>query len=188
MQITQLRIPEIKVITPDYFTDGRGYFAETYSKRTLAEHGINVEFVQDNHSLTLKKGTIRGVHFQRSPKAQGKLVRCVRGRILDVAVDLRQGSSTFKQWVSMELTAENHKQLWIPAGFGHGLLTLEDNCEVQYKVDEFYAPECDGGIAWNDPELAIDWGGIISPILSAKDASLPLLAQSGVIFTMEGTK
>lgn len=184
MTVDSLALPEVKVITPKYFMDDRGYFAETYSKRTLAKYGIGADFVQDNHSLTLKKGTIRGIHFQRDPKAQGKLVRCVRGRILDVAVDLRRDSPTFKQWAAVELSVDNRRQLWIPAGFGHAFLTLEDNCEVQYKVDEFYAPEYDGGIAWNDPELGIGWG-VDAPILSEKDARAPLLADSGVNFTME---
>ena len=187
MEITSLRIPNVKLLVPAYFTDSRGWFAETYSKRTLAAQGITAEFVQDNHSLTLHKGTIRGIHFQRNPKAQGKLMRCVRGRILDVAVDLRQDSPTYRQWVSEELSAENHRQLWIPQGFGHGFLTLEDHCEVQYKTDEFYAPECDGGIAWNDPEIAVDWGGVADPILSDKDRALPLLARSGVYFSREET-
>lgn len=182
MEVLPLQIPEVKVMIPRYFVDFRGYFCESYSKRALEKYGITADFVQDNHSLTLKKGTIRGIHYQRAPMAQGKLVRCLRGRILDVAVDLRQGSPTYKQWVSTELSAENHRQLWIPAGFGHGLLTLEDNCEVLYKVDAFYAPECDGGIAWNDPELAIDWGGITDPILSDKDAAAPGLAESDIPF------
>lgn len=181
MQVDTLALPEIKLIVPDYFEDSRGYFCETYSKRTLARYGITAEFVQDNHSLTLKKGTIRGIHFQNNPNPQGKLVRCVRGRIRDYAVDLRRNSPTFRQWVSVELTADNHRQVWIPAGFGHALITLEDGCEVQYKVDAFYDPACDRGIAWNDPEIGIDWG-TDAPILSKKDASSPPLAGSDVNF------
>lgn len=184
MQVTETALPEVKILEPTYFEDSRGYFCETYSKRALAEYGIHCEFVQDNHSLTLKKGTIRGIHFQKNPHPQSKLVRCIRGRILDVAVDLRRDSPTYKQWVQVELSAKNHKQLWIPAGFGHGLITLEDNCEVQYKVDEFYFPECDRGIAWNDPEIGVAWG-TSSPILSEKDANSPPLCKSDVDFTME---
>lgn len=184
MQVTETALPEVKILEPTYFEDSRGYFCETYSKRALAEYGIHCEFVQDNHSLTLKKGTIRGIHFQKNPHPQSKLVRCIRGRILDVAVDLRRDSPTYKQWVQVELSAKNHKQLWIPAGFGHGLITLEDNCEVQYKVDEFYFPECDRGIAWNDPAIGVAWG-TSSPILSEKDANSPPLCKSDVDFTME---
>lgn len=185
MRVTELSIAGVKVIEPDYFEDFRGYFCETYSKRTLAKYGITADFVQDNHSLTRKKGTIRGIHFQNNPRAQGKLVRCVRGRISDFAVDLRRDSPTFRRWVGVELTAENRRQLWIPPGFGHGFITLEDDCEVQYKVDEFYAPECDRGIAWNDPEIGISWG-TEAPIISQKDANAPPLAQSDVNFSMEG--
>ena len=181
MKVTPLALPEIKVIEPTYFEDARGYFCETYSKRTLAEYGINTEFVQDNHSLTVQKGTIRGIHFQKPPCSQGKLLRCTRGSIFDVAVDLRKNSPTFKQWVSVELTSDNHKQVWIPAGFGHGFLTLEDNCEVQYKADAFYAPECDRSIAWDDAEIGIDWG-VDEPILSQKDKNAPRLADSDVDF------
>lgn len=181
MTVSPLALPEVKLIEPDYFQDHRGYFCESYSKRTLASYGIDAEFVQDNHSLTLKKGTIRGIHFQKQPHPQSKLVRCTRGRIMDVAVDLRRGSPTFKQWVSAELSAENHRQLWIPAGFGHGFVTLEDRCEVQYKTDAFYDPACDGGIAWNDPEIGVGWG-ITSPFLSEKDAAAPKLADSDICF------
>ena len=184
MRVIETALPEVKVIEPTYFIDNRGYFSETYSRRTLVEYGIAAEFVQDNHSLSLRKGTIRGIHFQNNPKAQGKLVRCIRGQILDFAVDLRRGSPTFKQWISVELSAENRKQVWIPRGFGHGLITLEDNCEVQYKVDEFYCPEYDRGIAWNDPEIGIDWG-TDAPVLSEKDAGSPVLSKSDVNFTME---
>ena len=184
MKVTQTALPEIKILEPEYFEDFRGYFCETYSNRTLGEYGICCEFVQDNHSLTLQKGTIRGIHFQNNPHAQSKLVRCIRGRILDFAVDLRKGSPTYKKWVSVELSAGNRKQIWIPAGFGHGLITLEDNCEVQYKVDEFYNPECDRGIIWNDPEIGIDWG-TASPVVSEKDTNSPLLCESDANFIWE---
>lgn len=183
LKITALEPAGVKIIEPTYFEDFRGYFCETYSARTMKEYGIDTVFVQDNHSLSLKKGMIRGIHFQNNPKAQLKLVRCIRGRIMDYAVDLRADSPTFKKWVCVELSAENRKQAWIPAGFGHAFITLEDNCEVQYKVDEYYYPEYDRGIAWNDPEIAIDWG-TDSPIISEKDKNAPTLAQSDVNFSI----
>ena len=134
MKITELALSGVKIIEPTYFEDYRGYYCETYSKRTLTEYGINDEFVQDNHSMTLKKGTLRGIHFQNNPVPQIKLVRCTKGAIKDVVVDLRHNSSTFKQWLAVELSAENRRQIWIPSGYGHAFLTLQDNCEVQYKV------------------------------------------------------
>lgn len=139
LKITELSLDGIKIIEPTYFEDFRGYYCETYSSRTMSEYGLNYVFVQDSHSFSLKKGTIRGIHFQKNPKAQTKLVRCTRGRVMDFAVDLRQNSPTFKQWVSVELSADNRKQILIPKGFGHAFITLEDNCEVQYKVDELYS-------------------------------------------------
>ncbi|NCE65118.1 dTDP-4-dehydrorhamnose 3,5-epimerase [Pseudoflavonifractor sp. 524-17] len=184
MKITELELPGVRILEPQYFEDFRGYYCETYSKRTMAQHGIETIFVQDNHSLSLKKGIIRGIHFQNNPKPQIKLVRCTRGRVMDFAVDLRKDSPTFKKWVSVELTEENHKQIWIPSGFGHAFITLQDNCEVQYKVDELYYPEYDRAIAWNDPEISIDWG-TMDPIISQKDTKAPTLALSDVNFTME---
>ncbi len=184
LKITELELPEVKIIEPTYFEDYRGYYCETYSKRTMSEYGLNPEFVQDNHSLSLKKGIIRGIHFQNNPKPQLKLVRCTRGRVMDYAVDLRKDSPTFKKWVAVELSAENRKQIWIPSGFGHAFITLEDNCEVQYKVDELYYPELDRAIAYNDPEIGIDWG-TDSPVISVKDTKAPTLAESDVNFTMK---
>ena len=140
----------------------------------MEEAGLYYEFVQDNHSMSSVKGTLRGIHFQKGDKAQAKLVRCVRGAVLDVAVDLRHESPTYKQWVAVELSAENKKQLLIPRGFGHGFVTLTDEVEFLYKADNYYAPEADGGLRWNDPELNIDWG-VNSPILSDKDAKAPFL-------------
>lgn len=183
IKITELDIPGVKVFEPAYFEDFRGYFCETYSLRTMTEAGIDIVFVQDNHSLSKQKGIIRGIHFQNNPKPQTKLVRCTRGSVMDYAVDLRADSPTFKKWVCVELSAENRKQVLIPAGFGHAFITLEDNCEVQYKADEFYYPEYDRGIAWNDPEIAIDWG-TVSPILSEKDMKSPILSQSDVNFSI----
>ena len=140
----------------------------------MEEAGLFYNFVQDNHSLSTVKGTLRGIHFQKGDKAQAKLVRCVRGAVLDVAVDLRHDSPTYKQWVAVELSAENKKQLMIPRGFGHGFVTLTDEVEFLYKADNYYAPEADGGIRWNDPEIGVDWG-IEKPILSVKDEKNPFL-------------
>ena len=184
MYIEELELPEVKILLPKYFEDFRGYYCETYSSRTMEQCGIKTVFVQDNHSYSIKKGIIRGIHFQNNPKPQLKLVRCTRGRIMDYAVDLRKDSPTFKKWVAVELSAENRKQIWIPSGFGHAFITLEDNCEVQYKVDEWYYPEYDRAIAWNDPDIAIDWG-IDNPIISEKDTKAPTLRESDVNFTME---
>ena len=147
----------------------------------MEEAGLYYDFVQDNHSMSSVKGTLRGIHFQKGDKAQAKLVRCVRGAVLDVAVDLRHKSSTYKQWVAVELSAENKKQLLIPRGFGHGFVTLTDEVEFLYKADNYYAPEADGGIRWNDPEIGVDWG-VENPILSAKDEKNPLLKDVGIIF------
>lgn len=147
----------------------------------MEEAGLFYNFVQDNHSLSTVKGTLRGIHFQKGNKAQAKLVRCVRGAVLDVAVDLRHDSPTYKQWVSVELSAENKKQLMIPRGFGHGFVTLTDEVEFLYKADNYYAPEADGGIRWNDPEIGVEWG-INNPILSAKDEKNPFLSELGEVF------
>lgn len=137
----------------------------------MEEAGLFYNFVQDNHSLSTVKGTLRGIHFQKGDKAQAKLVRCVRGAVLDVAVDLRHESPTYKQWIAVELSAENKKQLMIPRGFGHGFVTLTDEVEFLYKADNYYAPEADGGIRWNDPEIGVEWG-IDNPILSVKDEKI----------------
>lgn len=158
------------------FSDDRGWFSETYSAPRLAELGIDTPFVQDNQSFSVSEGTVRGIHFQRPPYAQAKLVRCIRGKILDFAIDLRGGSPSFGKYVSAELSAENGDQLFIPVGFGHAFITLEDNCEIAYKISAVYSPECDGGIIWNDEIVAVDWpvppGGAI---LSEKDRKLPHL-------------
>lgn len=177
MQIVKTEIEEVLIIIPKVFGDHRGWFMETYSYKKLAEYGFDLKFVQDNHSLSATKGTLRGLHFQINPKAQTKLVGCTRGKILDVAVDLREGSPTYKRWVAVELSADNKKQLLIPKGFAHGFLTLTDNVEVQYKVDEYYSPEHDRSIRYDDPELGIKWG-IENPVLSDKDLKAPLLKDS----------
>ncbi len=181
MEIKELSIPGVFLIIPDVFKDYRGYYMESYSKRTMSKYGIDTEFVQDNHLLSLKKYTIRGIHFQNAPKAQAKLLRCTKGRILDIAVDLRKNSPTYKKYVSVELDNEKKQQIFIPKGFGHVCMSLVDDTEVQYKVDELYYPEYDRAIAWNDPEIAIDWGGI-EPIVSEKDKNAPFLRDSDVNF------
>ena len=174
MEITKTKLEGVVIIEPAVFGDKRGFFMESWSKRAFAEAGLDYDFVQDNHSASTVKGTLRGIHFQRGDKAQAKLVRCTKGAVLDVAVDLRPASLTYKQWVSVELSEDNKRQLLIPRGFGHGVLTLTDEVEFMYKADNFYAPEADGGIRWNDPELAVDWG-IAEPILSDKDSKSPWL-------------
>ena len=162
------------IIEPRVFGDNRGFFMETWSKREFEAHGLFYDFVQDNHSASSVRGTLRGIHFQRGDKAQAKLVRCVRGAVLDVAVDLRPSSPTYKQWQAVELSEENKRQVLIPRGFGHGFVTLTDHVEFLYRADNPYAPEADAGILWNDPELGIDWG-VENPILSEKDKHNPLL-------------
>jgi dTDP-4-dehydrorhamnose 3,5-epimerase len=182
MERTETSLPGVLILKPQVFGDHRGWFSEVYSKRALAAIGIEVDFVQDNQSFSARKGTLRGLHFQNNPKAQTKLVRCTRGRILDVAVDIRRGSPDFGRWVAVELSADNKKQLLVPKGFAHGFLTLTDDTEVQYKVDEYYAPECDRSIRYNDPAIGIDWGSEVEPVLSDKDLNAPLLAASDCNF------
>lgn len=184
MNIIRTKVEDVLIIEPKVFGDQRGWFTETYSKAKFKELGIDIEFVQDNHSMSAQKGTLRGLHFQTNPKAQLKLVRCTKGRILDVAVDLRKGSATYKKWVGVELSEENKNQLLIPKGFAHGFLTLTDDVEVQYKVDEYYAPECDRSIRFDDPEIGVNWG-IEDPILSEKDLNAPLFKDSDVDFSLK---
>jgi dTDP-4-dehydrorhamnose 3,5-epimerase len=176
------------LFTPRRFGDARGWLMETFSARAFADNGIDAPFVQDNHSRSVPAHTLRGIHFQSPPRAQDKLVRCLRGRILDIAVDLRAGSPTYGKWVGAELSADNAAQLFIAKGFGHAFLTLEPDCEVAYKMTDFYAPECDGGVAWDDPELAIDWGlpAGAAPVLSDKDRALPPLAAWSSPFAYDG--
>jgi len=184
MNITKTEIEDVLIIEPKAFGDHRGWFTETYSKVKFQGLGIDIDFVQDNHSMSAQEGTLRGLHFQTNPKAQTKLVRCTKGRILDIAVDLRKGSSTYKQWVGVELSEENKKQLLIPKGFAHGFLTLTDDVEVQYKVDEYYAPECDRSIRFDDPDIGVDWGNS-DPILSEKDLKAPFLKDSDADFRLK---
>lgn len=182
MNFTKTNLPGVFVVEPTVYGDHRGWFMETYSTKYFKEAGIDIKFEQDNQSFSASKGTVRGLHFQLNPKSQTKLVRCTRGSLFDVAVDIRQGSPTFGQWFGIELSAENKKQLFIPKGFAHGFMALTDNVEIQYKCDEFYAPECDGGIRWNDPEIGIVWPMDIQPILSAKDEAAPLLKDAKTNF------
>lgn len=176
MQIEKTPIPDLLVITPARFGDARGFFSESYNKTRMAQNGIATEFVQDNHSLSEQAGTVRGLHFQSPPHAQAKLVRCGRGRLFDVAVDIRAGSPTYGKWFGIELTFENGKQLLIPEGFLHGFVTREANTEIIYKCSDYYSPECDGAVRYDDPEIAIDWGlGGQAPLLSEKDAAAQTL-------------
>ena len=178
MQAQSLAIKDVVLLTPKLIHDNRGLFCETYNLRALDERGIDAAFVQDNHSISRDKGTIRGLHFQANPHAQGKLVRVVRGAIFDVAVDIRLGSPTYGQHVSAMLSADNWSQLWIPAGFAHGFCTLEDATEVVYKVTDYYAPAADRGIHWADPALQIDWPvGTGEARLSDKDQKHPKLSE-----------
>lgn len=179
MKITKTKLDGVVIIEPDVFGDNRGFFMESWNKKKMAEAGLDYDFVQDNHSKSTVKGTLRGVHFQKGDKAQAKLVRCVKGAVLDVAVDLRRNSPTFKQWVGVELSEENKKQLLIPRGFGHGFVTLTDDVEFLYKADNYYAPEADAGIRWNDPEIGVEWG-IENPILSEKDKKNPFLKNAEI--------
>jgi dTDP-4-dehydrorhamnose 3,5-epimerase len=175
MQVERLRLPEVILLTPRRFTDDRGWFAETYNQRVVDEAlGSTVRFVQDNHSRSAK-GVLRGLHYQLPPHAQGKLVRVLRGAVLDVAVDVRRSSPTFGQWVSAELTEANQAQLWIPAGFAHGFLSLADGTEVLYKTTDFWAPAAERSIRWDDPALALPWPSDVVPRLASKDAAAPCL-------------
>jgi len=168
MQIEPSGLPDVLILTPRRFGDARGWFTETWSRQALARAGLTTpDFVQDNHSFSAPRHTLRGLHYQRPPRAQDKLVRCSRGAVLDVAVDVRKGSPRYGAWVAVELSADNGRQLYVPRGFLHGFLTLTEDCEVQYKCTDYYAPECDGAVRWDS--LGIDWGDVV-PVLSQKDA------------------
>lgn len=180
-------IPELKMIEPRVFKDGRGWFYESYSVRNLESSGVRDVFVQDNHSYSATKGVIRGLHYQSPPMDQSKLVRCTAGSVLDVAVDIRRGSPTYAKWFGVVLSGENRRQLYIPRGFAHGFLTLEDDCEVQYKVDNFYSVEHDRGIRYDDPDIGIEWG-IDSPLLSDKDSKAPYLKEREPDFVWKGKR
>ena len=179
MKLTELKLNGVYIIEPEVFGDERGWFMETYSKIKTPQ--IDCEFIQDNHSYSKEKGILRGIHFQNGEYAQAKLVRCIRGAVLDVAVDLRKDSDTYKQWISVELSADNKKQLFIPRGFGHGFVTLTNDVEFVYKTDNYYCAESDRSIRFDDPEIGVEWG-IQNPILSEKDKKAPYLKDSDCTF------
>ena len=183
MELRETEIPDVKILKPKKFGDHRGFFSETYNKKILSELGIDMDFVQDNHSLSVEKGVIRGLHYQTPPFAQDKLVRVVHGAILDVAVDMRKSSPTFGKHITAVISADNWEQILVPAGFAHGFCTLEENTEVIYKVTNYYAPDHDTGIRWNDPELGIDWPiSENEAILSDKDKIQPFFSEATYYF------
>lgn len=183
MQVTSTGLPSVYVLTPRRFGDERGWFVETWNAQRMADAGLGLAFVQDNHSMSAQVGTLRGLHYQAPPRAQDKLVRCTAGAILDVAVDARLGSPNYGRWVAVELTPENGQQLLVPKGFLHGFVTLKPDTEVQYKCTDVYAPECDGSVAWDS--LGIDWG-VAAPVLSAKDQAAVAFGDWRSPFTYEG--
>ena len=182
MQKIATKLEGVYIIEPQVFGDRRGYFMETWSTRNFEELGLHYDFVQDNQSFSANKGILRGIHFQNAPMAQAKLVRVTRGAVLDVAVDLRKGSPTYRQWISVELSAENKRMMMIPRGFGHGFRTLTENVEFCYKVDNLYSRECDRGIRYDDPTIGVDWGEVKEELLSEKDMKSPLLDDSDCNF------
>ncbi|TFL17095.1 dTDP-4-dehydrorhamnose 3,5-epimerase [Jannaschia formosa] len=184
MKVTETALPGVLLIEPARHGDARGFFSESWSRPRLAEHGIEIDFVQDNHSLSRMPGTLRGLHFQSPPRAQAKLVRCGRGRLFDVAVDVRRGSPSYGQWVGEELSFENGRQLLIPVGFLHGFVTREPDTEIVYKCSDIYSPECDGAVHWDG--CGIDWGIGGDPVLSEKDAKAQALDDFDSPFVYEG--
>lgn len=187
MDVINTILKDVYIIKPQVFGDNRGWFMETWSQKRMEDAGLYYDFVQDNQSYSAQKGTLRGLHFQKGEAAQAKLVRCGKGAVLDVAVDLRQGSPTYKKWVAVELSAENKYQMLIPHGFAHGFLTLTNDVEFLYKEDNLYAPETDRVIIWNDPEIGVEWG-IKNPILSVKDQKAPKLCDCDIDFIYEVSK
>lgn len=181
MNIIKTEVLDVYILEPKVFGDKRGWFMESWSKKTMEEAGLYYDFVQDNHSYSTEKGTLRGLHFQKGVDAQAKIVRCAKGAVIDVAVDLREGSPTYKKWVAVELSEANYRQLLIPRGFAHGFLAITDDVEFLYKADNYYEPQSDRNILWNDPDINVDWG-IDNPILSEKDANAPTLRESDVDF------
>jgi dTDP-4-dehydrorhamnose 3,5-epimerase len=185
MKVTQSKLSGAMLLEPKVFGDNRGFFVESYNQQTAQSNGFFYNFIQDNHSLSVEAGVLRGLHYQLNPNAQTKLVRVTSGAIYDVIVDIRRNSPTFAQWQGFILTASNHRQLLVPAGFAHGFCTLVPNTEVQYKVDALYSPLHDRGIAWDDPALSIDWP-VANPTLSEKDKCHPLLVDAEINFKFEG--
>jgi dTDP-4-dehydrorhamnose 3,5-epimerase len=181
MKIIKTMFPDAVIIEPKVFGDHRGFFMESYNNESFILQGIDINFIQDNHSLSHQAGTLRGMHYQLSPKAQTKLIRVTRGAIYDVIIDIRKDSPTYGAWQGFILSADNKRQLIVPKGFAHGFCTLVENTEVQYKVDEIYSPEHDRGIAWNDPHLNIDWP-VHNPVLSDKDTKHPILFEADIDF------
>jgi dTDP-4-dehydrorhamnose 3,5-epimerase len=183
MQVIETAIPDVKVLVPKQFKDHRGFFSEVYNRKALRDVGVDCEFVQDNHSLSVEKGVLRGLHYQLPPMAQDKLIRVVRGAILDVAVDVRRNSPTFGKHVAVENTSDNWRQIFVPVGFAHGFVTLEPNTEVLYKVSAPYSPQHERGVKWNDPALGINWGiRDDQAVLSARDKDHPPLATAKDLF------
>lgn len=186
MKITPTHLPGLLVLEPARFGDDRGFFSESWSQKTLSQQGVDIDFVQDNHSLSAALNTVRGLHFQSAPHAQAKLVRCGRGALFDVAVDIRKGSPTYAKWFGIELSFENGKQLLVPTGFLHGFATRQPDTEIIYKCSDYYAPECDGAVRFDDPAIGIDWNLNVPAVLSDKDARAPLLADLDNAFVWEG--
>lgn len=188
MKVIETEIPGVLIVETDVFGDHRGYFTETYSKPKYEKLGITVDFVQDNMSFSAAEGTLRGLHWQNPPYAQSKLVSCTKGKVIDVAVDIRRGSPTFGKWVSCELSADNHRQFFIPQGFAHGFLTLTPDVEFRYKVDNVYDKASEGSIRYDDPTVAVDWGMLLNgrePVLSDKDRISPVLEDANNLFVYD---
>lgn len=186
MKVTKTALEGVLLLEPARFGDARGFFAESWNRKTLLAQGIDIDFVQDNHSMSAAEGTLRGLHFQTPPHAQAKLVRCARGSLFDVAVDIRAGSPTYGQWVGYDLSFENGRQLLIPEGLLHGFVTREADTEIAYKCNGYYAPECDRAVRFDDPDIGIDWGLSGDPVLSAKDAQAVSLREVDNPFLWEG--
>ena len=187
MKVSQTALSGVFILEPARFGDARGFFAESWNQQRMADAGFDIDWVQDNHSLSTEAGTVRGLHFQAPPHAQAKLVRCGRGRLFDVAVDIRRGSPTYGKWTGVELSADNGLQLLIPTGFLHGFVTREPDTEIIYKCSDYYAPECDGAVRFDCPEIGIDWElDGVKPILSDKDAAAPRLVDFDSPFVYEG--
>lgn len=186
MKMEHTKLHGVVILCPARHGDARGFFSESWNRTRMAQARLDYDFVQDNHSLSSASGTVRGLHYQSPPHAQAKLVRCGQGALLDVAVDIRRNSPTYGQWVSVELTAENGKQLLIPTGFLHGFVTRQPNTEIIYKCTDYYAPKCDGAVRYDDPAIGIDWElGDTTPLLSPKDAAAPALSEIDTPFTFE---
>ena len=183
MKITPTRLPEVLIVEPKVFGDARGFFSESWSERVFNQAiGYDVRFVQDNHSRSAR-GVLRGLHFQLPPHTQGKLVRVVSGAVFDVAVDIRRSSPNFGRWEGVELSAENQRQLWVPPGFAHGFLVLSETADFLYKTTDYYAPQCEGAVRWDDPAIGIEWPDTgVAALLADKDAKAPLLADAPRLF------